>query len=484
VSLSIQCKACDEARHPGESEGDWITVTQDFNQSPAYLQAGVTASVNEPQAFNRKGKKVQWRAVVGQGGLSSRMDVHFTSGPATASGETGSPAAKAPRLLAYDVANTDFFRALNKFIPSRAKRFRAVSPKRVAAGRQSLSSFDSLALADDPFPGGGTQAQQARWYAALRGWIKRGGNLVLTDGALRALPQLTSIPRSAVKQIAVYVGQIAFAKGSDGDTLKDPLNRGVKIPGARFNSGVRRQTYEPVPVGYSIQDDAGDDETHSPQWEVDREAWEKAGGRTAATSVQDESVGGSNDYEQTAYGQLKLGKGVIRILGSGLPQPTTKYDHDFGLSPHSATYTTYILMRNLLKPVHTSCHDFKPPRAFIDRDSVEANRQGLSMRGTARDKGCLKNGAGRVIRMRVSIATRRHTGGKNRCRFAKPEGGFTQPRSCKRRLYMRAEGTTKWSFDYNHHLPRGRYTVRARPTDSANNAGQRTRKSTLHLFVR
>ncbi|MEA2349673.1 MAG: hypothetical protein QOG86_614, partial [Thermoleophilaceae bacterium] len=483
ITLSIQCKDCDEARHPGEKNGDWVTVTQDFNQSPLYLQAGVTATVNEPQAFNGKGKKVQWRAVVGQGGLSSRMDVRFTSGPAASGGETGSPKAKPPKLLAYDVANTDFFKSLNRFIGSRSKRFHTVSPRRVAAGRQSLGNLDSLALADDAFPGNSTQAQQARWYAALRGWVKRGGNLVLTDGALQALPSLTSIPASAVKRISVYVGQIGFSKDGNGDTLSDPLNKGVKIAGARFNTGMRRQTFEPVPLGYSIQDNAGNDETHSPQWQVSRTAWEKAGGRTAATSVADQSVGGSNDYDQTAYGQLKLGKGVIRILGSGLPQPTTKYDHDFGLSPHSATYTTYILMRNMLKPVRTRCHDFKRPRAFIDRGSVDATRQGISMRGTAADRGCLAGGKGRIKRVRVSIATRKNTGGKNRCRFAKPGGGLTRPRNCRRRVFLPASGRNSWNFDYRHPLPSGRYTLRARPIDAAGNLALRTRKSTLHVVI-
>jgi hypothetical protein len=484
VTLTIQCKRCDKNRHPGQVGGDgWVTVTQDFNQSPDYLQAGVTAAVNEPDASTHTGQKVLWRAVVGQGGLAPRFDVHFTSGPATASGETGSPKAPAPRLRAYDVANTDFLRDLNRFIPQGDRRFRTVSPRGVALGRQSLGRFDSLTLADDAFPGRSTAAQRKRWYAALRKWVGGGGDLVLTDGALRALPSLTKIPPGAVKRIKVYVGQIAFAKDSGGDTLKDPLNRGVRIPGARFNIGMRRQTFEPVPVGFSIQDDAGNDETHSPQWQVARAAWEKAGGRTAATSVADEDVSGGNDYEQTAYGELKLGRGVIRILGSGLPQPTEAFDRDFGLSPYAATYTTYILMHNLLKPVHTgACHDLQRPRSFIDRDSLKKGRSGISLRGTAVDRGCGKNGAGKIRRVRISIATRTHN--KGRCRFAKPNGGTTRPRNCLRRLWMQAKGRESWSFDYPHALEPGTYTLRARALDAVGNLGLRTRKSTLHFTVR
>jgi hypothetical protein len=246
---------------------------------------------------------------------------------------------------------------------------------------------------------------------------------------------------------------------------------------------MRRQTFEPVPVGYSIQDDAGNDETHSPQWQVARSEWEKAGGRTAATSVADEDVAGSNDYEQTAYGELKLGRGVIRILGSGLPQPTETFDRDFGLSPYSATYTTYILMRNMLKPVHVApCHDLQRPRTFIDRDKVHKGRSGISLSGTAVDLGCGRNGAGKVKRVRISIATRTHN--KGRCRFVKPAGGTTRPRDCLKRLWMRAKGTERWSFDYRHELEPGTYTLRARAIDAVGNPGQRTRKSTLHFAIR
>ncbi|MFL5781903.1 MAG: hypothetical protein ACJ760_11370, partial [Thermoleophilaceae bacterium] len=216
---------------------------------------------------------------------------------------------------------------------------------------------------------------------------------------------------------------------------------------------------------------------------VARSAWEKAGGRTAATSVADQDVAGSNDYDQTAYGELKLGRGVIRILGSGLPQPTEAFDRDFGLSPYSATYTTYILMRNMLKPVHVRpCHDLERPRSFIDRASFEKGRSGFSARGTAVDRGCGAGGAGKVSRMRISVATRTHN--KGRCRFLKPGGGTTPARNCQQRLWMRAKGTERWSFDYRHPLEPGTYTLRARALDSVGNLGLRTRKSTLHFAVR
>ena len=61
--LRVQCKGCD--RHPGVEEDDeWVTVTEDYNQSGTYAQAGITAAVNDPQPSGKDGKPVQWRAVV------------------------------------------------------------------------------------------------------------------------------------------------------------------------------------------------------------------------------------------------------------------------------------------------------------------------------------------------------------------------------------------------------------------------------------
>ena len=49
ASMAIQCRGCDE--HPGVADDDeWVTVSEDYNQSPLYAQAGITVAVNRPQA--------------------------------------------------------------------------------------------------------------------------------------------------------------------------------------------------------------------------------------------------------------------------------------------------------------------------------------------------------------------------------------------------------------------------------------------------
>src|SRR3954451_2923589 len=488
ITLEVQCQNCDD--HPGVDAGDgYVTVADDYNQSVDYVQAGAVATVNHPQAYGRDGKPVLWRAVVGGPAGVSTVTVHFTKDRASEDGDTGGGAP--PEQRAYDVANTDFFKDLNPYIPGKSQDMKTISPAKVIAGKQKLSGFDTIALADDPLPGfrgayggvddsgpkgpptpdfnfesqgsspgagsgapgtfeekeftigpndrdksftvtitwadpnndfdlsvdrvekdgsrtqvasdGGsppsdresvtvnepvpakyvihvdnfasqdpawkgtthfealpsdasaaskfTEAQKAKWFKKLGEWVQGGGNLVLTDGALRALPELTAVPGTAISRQVVYAGQSAFSLG-EGDTLKDPLARGVAQQGARFNDGMRRQMYEPTPLGYAIQDTSGSDQSNARQFDVDRAAWEEAGGRVVATSADSGARDAQAVNSRVTIGELKAGSGRIRIAGALLPQPTEKYDHEFGLEPYATTYTGYVIARNLLESLN------------------------------------------------------------------------------------------------------------------------------------
>jgi hypothetical protein len=484
VTLKVQCQHCDQHRGV-KDDNDWVTVAEDFNQSFLYAQSGVVATVNNPQPFTSEGRPVPWRALVEGTGFYARVRVHFTSGRASEDGNTGGDAP--PEQRAYNVANTDFFRDLNPFIPGTSQDMKTIDPRKVIAGTQTLSSFDTIALADDPLPGyvgplggvaerggpptkdfafdstasvggggncspatceekeftiapedgnsqatikvtwadgnndfdlsvyaidsagkrtrigrsaGGspgtseqvvlpdpnpgkyvivvenyaapdptwhgtakfdaipsppkttyTQAQKNKWFSALRAWVNDGGTLVLTDGALRALPELRSFPATAIARETVYAGQSAFSDGT-ADTLNDPLARGIAQPGARFNTGMRRQMYEPTPLGFSIQNSAGADGSYARQYDVDTAAWKNAGGRYVAGSADAGARDAQANYSKLTIGELKLGGGRIRIAGALLPQATERYDHQFGLEPYATTYSGYVMARNLLESIN------------------------------------------------------------------------------------------------------------------------------------
>jgi hypothetical protein len=486
LTLKVQCQHCDTHRGV-KDDNEWVTVAEDYNQSFLYAQAGVVATVNNPQAFMRNGRPVPWRALLGGPGGIAKVKVTFSTGRASEDGNTGGDAP--PQQRAYNVANTDFFGQLNPFIPGTSQDLKTINPRRVIAGTQKLSSFDTIALADNPLPGyvgpiggvtesggpptknfawdggvtapgGGSgapgtfddkeftiapqdgnsdakikiewsndqldfdlsvfaidsagketqvgrsaggppstseevvlpdpnagkyvirvenyaapdpsyhgtatfsplaakpkstysQSQKNKWFKALGTWVRNGGNLVLTDGALRALPELAPVPATAISRQTVYAGQSAFSDGSN-DTTKDPLARDVEQPGARFNTGKRRQTYEPTPLGFAIQNTDGADGSYARQYDVDTAAWKKAGGRYVAGSADAGARDAEANYDRVTVGELRLGAGHVRIAGGLLPQPTERYDHQFGLEPYATTYTGYVLARNLLEALNRS----------------------------------------------------------------------------------------------------------------------------------
>jgi hypothetical protein len=161
---------------------------------------------------------------------------------------------------------------------------------------------------------------------ALRSYAQGGGTVVLTDGAVRDLAPLGVVPASAVAEQDQYAGYVDPVQG-------DALTQGVRFP-------LGRQTYEPVPVGYKIDNTFSSSSSvdTAPEWTVDQSAWEAAGGRTAGTT-------GSG---RTSLGEAHLGRGLVRILGALLPDPTGAYAHPFGVADYAVTYTGYTLFTNLI----------------------------------------------------------------------------------------------------------------------------------------
>ncbi len=185
-----------------------------------------------------------------------------------------------------------------------------------------------------------TNAERDAWGAKLRNFVEAGGNLVLTDGAVKDLAYMGVLPRSAIRQFSVYAGYIGFTRDAgETDTYSEPLAKDVNQPGAAEGSGHRHQTYEPVPIGYAIQNERGADFNGSPVWGVDQFVWEQNGGRTAGTTTP----------EQVTLGELAVGDGSIRVIGALLPMPTEQYYHPFGLANYALTYSGYQVLKNTLQ---------------------------------------------------------------------------------------------------------------------------------------
>jgi hypothetical protein len=216
----------------------------------------------------------------------------------------------------YRVSRMRFFRDLNRYA---TRPLKALRVREVLARPSLLGNYDSLVLANDAMPEAG---DRAAWFAALRRWVEGGGNLIVTDAAARALPDLGVLGAGDVSAEDHYVGFVDFTDRGH------PLNKGLR--------GVARQTYDTVPIGYRF---GSAEEDSAPNWKVDQAAWEAAGGTTL----------GTNGDGRTVYGELPVGKGRVRFLGALLPDPTEAYYHPYGLQSYAVTYTGYTLLQNMLR---------------------------------------------------------------------------------------------------------------------------------------
>jgi hypothetical protein len=172
--------------------------------------------------------------------------------------------------------------------------------------------------------------------------------VVLTDGALRLLPELLDVPVQTVRGHHAYVGY--------ADLNRDhPWTEGL---GPRA-----RQMFDPVGLGYPLlmerdqywpcspECEESITQNSAPLWTVDRTAWESAGGETVATADPPEDRKGEFEgqaTDKTIIGTMPLGRGRLVIFGGVLPQPTEDHPHWFGLNAYTVSLTgQHLLFKGL-----------------------------------------------------------------------------------------------------------------------------------------
>lgn len=214
----------------------------------------------------------------------------------------------------YDVSAMTFFAETSRLMK---RPFKAVATGDIAASATALDGLDTLVLSDNPLPADtrGRKVDARAYYAHLRSWVERGGNLVLTDRGLHALGGMGVVPASAVKELKVYQPYTDFK------AFTDPLARGL-----RANA---RQLVEAATLGYGIGDSA------SPMTAVAADAFKGV-------------VVGTTEGEVTV-GRIDLKKGQVQIIGGALPTPSEDLDHRFGLRSYALTYSGLYLMENAVR---------------------------------------------------------------------------------------------------------------------------------------
>ncbi len=222
--------------------------------------------------------------------------------------------------MPYDVSRLRYLEEIEKTTGRPAVPFTAEA---IAAGAD-LSGFSSLVVADMELPAGST-ADRGAYVAALKAYATAGGQLVLTDRALKLVDDLTGNPALKDTVDRTDAGHVDFVAPL-GD---HPYEKGLV--------GKPSQTFYEVMLGYPSQG-------RTPNYGVLRTAFEAAGGTTVATVGPQ---GGASP--NTALGTLPLGAGKVVVFGALLPQAIeslvledgTRIDtpHPFGLADYAVTIT-------------------------------------------------------------------------------------------------------------------------------------------------
>ena len=232
-------------------------------------------------------------------------------------GYGGPPPPQGYKPKSYRATRMRYFRDLSKF----AKRpLRRIASARVAKG--GLRRLKTFVIADTKFPRDpkGRHVRYKKGKKKLLRFVKRGGNLVLTDRAIKLLWKLRLFKKSAIHKVLSEAGHI------DIEDTEDPYVKKVHSTAS--------QTYYEVPLGFPAEP------ASAPHWTVDRAAWEKAGGKV---------VGYVDEEDRVGLGRLKVGKGIIAIYGAVLPKQTEKHDHFYGLADYGVTVAGGQILNNVIK---------------------------------------------------------------------------------------------------------------------------------------
>ena len=193
----------------------------------------------------------------------------------------------------------------------------ALRPGEVTAAR--LAQYDNLVIA-----GSAAARLTPADVRAVKAWVEAGGNLVLTDDALQLLEPLGVVPPGSVESMTAYAGATNFV-----DKAHD-LVRDVR--------GLARETYEPVPLGFTLEDGG-----NAPVWYVKADAFDGE-----VVGLAGNGQGSVPDPAKVDFGRAALGAGTVVFLGALLPDPLPSADAPYGVDAYATTYTGNQLLRNAL----------------------------------------------------------------------------------------------------------------------------------------
>jgi hypothetical protein len=304
----------------------------------AIVQTSLVHAAALPQIEKQPPVVTNLRGRVGYFDNGTRVSSTDGVGVGVPKGYPGVPLWRQLTQKPYDVSQTDFFRQIqaNHLV---AGHLTEVTPRNFLS---ALSHLDTLVLADELPP--------ASVYPRLSVWVRQGGNLVVTDRALKLLPKLGLGTQAAPLVVSHRNGYVGYADFNHSD----PWLAGLPTHA--------RQTYDPVGLGYPLlmQRDAywncPDGGGSCPSGTVNSAPiWMLP--TAFVSAIKDARVVGTVDppatrtsttegaaTTSTDVGMIPVGRGRIDYFGALLPTPTEAYPHFFGIFGNTLSYTAQTVL--------------------------------------------------------------------------------------------------------------------------------------------
>ncbi len=303
----------------------WNVYLQEnhINASRAIIKTAMAYALTQAQDFNTKNVVLDTGGQAGYVLNPDRVTDKDKNGPGSGFSAESANGTKI-KQVPYDVSNMDFFTETSKYMP---KPFAPLSSADIANDPKILDQLDTLVLADVKIPRDAQNrpVNSAKYYANLKSWVERGGNLVLTDRAVHVAGDLGVLPADAITDTTVY------QPNATSIDFEHPIARGLR--------GNAKQLVEAPILGYGIGTDA------SPMTVVNTAALTDAGGAVVGHIEK----GTGEDTSVASLGELTLGKGLIRLIGGALPMPSEELDHRYGLRSYGLTYSGLFIMENVIR---------------------------------------------------------------------------------------------------------------------------------------
>jgi hypothetical protein len=302
-------------------------VENHINASRAIIKTAMAYALTQSLEFNDDNVVLDTGGQAGYVVNPVRVTDKDANGPGTLPGPDGDGIGADGQPVvqkSYDVSNQQWFTDTSRLMP---KPFLGLKSADVANDPKTLDQLDTLVLADVAVPKDvdGRPVDEAKYYANLKAWVEKGGNLVLTDRAIHTLGKIGVVAPDAVSDIQVYQPYSDISNFENG-----------MVTGLRRNA---RQLVEAAILGYEIGGSA------SPMTAVEASAFTEAGGVVVGTTPNSDADG----RDDVTLGELPLGKGLVRVVGGALPTPTEENDHRFGLKAYGLTYSGLFIMENVVR---------------------------------------------------------------------------------------------------------------------------------------